>query len=174
MRAVLILSAIFLFSISWAHQNASNFEQDTVDYKVLVFLSKNCPCSDSHVAHLNQLSSDFKNIHFYGVITDQITTDNTQDIDSYFNNKQFNFPILQDREQKLIKQFNALKTPHVSLLKKHKNGQYTTIYEGGVTNNRHFAQAEKFFLKENLLAIQQQASLPYTNGKSLGCYIRRF
>lgn len=174
MRFALTFGAIFLFSKVLAYQGAPAFEQNSADYKVLVFLSKDCPCSNSHVAHLNQLSSEFKNIPFYGVIADQITTDNSKDIDDYFNDQQFKFPVLQDREQKLVRQFNALKTPHVSLLKKQKNGQYTAIYEGGVTNNRHFPQADKFFLKEDLLAIQQKNPLPYASGKSLGCYIRRF
>ncbi len=157
-----------------SHSDFSSFEKDSSDYKLLVFLSKDCPCSRSHVTHLNQLSSEFKNISFYGVITDTINDNNSESIYAYYSAPQFTFPLLQDREQKLIKQYNALKTPHVILFKKQQNGLYTIVYEGGVSNHRDFPQAQIHFLKENLIAAQKNQPLPHTNGKSLGCYIRRF
>lgn len=173
-HASALFYTLILFSMnSHAYETYSSFDNDTAAIKVLVFLSKDCPCSRSHVQHLNELSDSFKTAHFYGVISDPIESSTKASIGSYFNSQTFRFSVISDPEQKLIKAYQALKTPHVTVLKRQPNGLYTQIYEGGVTDHRDFPQAKKFFLKENLTALSQQKPLPYTAGKSLGCYIRR-
>jgi peroxiredoxin len=168
----------FLFSFSLnlllfghAHESSAVFFADTSNIKVLIFLSKDCPCSKSHVAHLNKLSQEFKNIPFFGVIADRESSET--EIFAYFNSKNFNFPIISDPQQSLIKQFKALKTPHAVLLKKQPNHQETILYEGGVSDQRDGASAKTYYLKENLKALTTNQPLPYAQGKSLGCYIRR-
>ena len=169
----MIFTFLFLFITSAqaaSYEDASDFFKKTDDYKALVFLSKDCPCSKSHVSHLNELQQEFKAIPLYGVIADLA---DEKEIASYFNSKNISFPLISDPQQKLVKQFKALKTPHVVLLKKQPNNQYSVIYEGGVSDQRDGAKAKTFFLKENLLALQNNKPLPYAQGKSLGCYIRR-
>lgn len=164
----------FLFT-PWAlaYDSVDLFMQRSEPVKVLVFLSKDCPCSRSHVSHLNQISREFPSIPVYGVITDTVGPLNKDSMAEYFNAKNFNFPLIQDSEQKLIQQFKALKTPHVVLLKRQPNNSYTVIYEGGATDQRDASMAKTFFLKENLNALQNKVALPFAQGKSLGCYIRR-
>lgn len=173
-RHALALPIVFLFSISAsAFENISRFEQDSYPFKVLLFLSKDCPCSKSHVAHLNELQDKFKTVAFFGVITDEFSEDNKKWIEEYFTNANFKFTIIKDSEQKLIKEYRALKTPHATLLRREPNGKYTRIYEGGVSDHRDFSHSKANFLSENLAAATSGKPLPYNNGKSLGCYIRR-
>lgn len=164
---------VLLYSFANAYETVSAFETSAAPLKVLIFLSKDCPCSRSHVEHLNELSETHKSVNFFAVITDVIDGDNHKDIESYFHKNIIRFPIIQDTEQKLIKAYGALKTPHVALFQRQANGQYTRIYEGGVTNHRDFASAKVQFLKQNLQAATEHKRLPFNNGKSLGCYIRR-
>ncbi len=164
----------FLFT-PWAlaYDSVDSFMQKNDPVKALVFLSKDCPCSRSHVDHLNQVSREFPSIPIYGVITDTVGPLNQQSLTDYFNIKNFYFPLIKDSEQKLVQQFKALKTPHVVLLKRQPNNNYTIIYEGGATDQRDASLAKTFFLKENLKALQNKEPLPFAQGKSLGCYIRR-
>lgn len=174
MRLLAALLLTYLaHSTAFAFENLERFRSDEKATKILVFLSKDCPCSRSHVEHLNELSQQFSDVAFYGVISDEFTKESTPLIESYFASSNFKFTIIKDPEQKLVKEFGALKTPHVTILKKQPNGKYTRIYEGGVSDHRDFSHAKATFLKENLMAVANNKPLPHSNGKSLGCYIRR-
>jgi peroxiredoxin len=168
---ITFLFAFFLSLPLFGYESPTAFFSDTSDIKALIFLSKDCPCSKSHVAHLNKLSQEFKNIPFFGVITDRESSE--AEIFAYFNSKTFHFPIVSDPQQSLIKQFKALKTPHAVLLKKQPNKQETILYEGGVSDQRDGGSAKTYYLEENLKALTTNQPLPYAHGKSLGCYIRR-
>ncbi len=168
------LSFLLVFNFNvFALETPEDFFKNISDVKVLVFLSKDCPCSKSHVEHLNHLHQDFPSMAIFGVIADPVDKDEIQESAEYFSSKNFKFPLLSDPEQKLIKQFKALKTPHVVVLKKQPNNNYTVIYEGGVSDQRKAENASVFFLRENLLALHNKKPLPFAQGKSLGCYIRR-
>ena len=145
---------------------------DSSPQQVLVFLSKDCPCSRSHIQHLNQLARDYKKkVSFFGVITDLFDGDQDAEIESYYGDKGFEFPLIRDDQQTLIKKYKALKTPHVVLLS--KTSPESILFEGGVTDKRDFAKSKTFYLKSNLEALAQGHPLPYREEKSLGCYIRR-
>lgn len=148
-----------------------HFEQDRSSVKALVFLSATCPCSQSHVEHLNQLSSEYSEFHIYGVITDE--PEAKEKIKQYYTSERFKFPIIEDPNQILVQKYNALKTPHVVLVQKDQSGKFQKIYEGGVSDQRKLSEAKARFLEENLNALKNGEPLPYKQGRSLGCYIRR-
>ncbi len=172
-RVFLTLFTFIFCYQSLAFHSPDLFENNLSEYKVLIFLSKNCPCSRSHVRHLNELHESSDKVAFFGVITDMITPENRQDIDNYYSKKSFGFPLIQDEDQVLVKKYDALKTPHVVLLQKQSSGRFKRVYEGGVTNNRQFSRATKKFLQDNLGALLAGADIKHSQGKSLGCYIRR-
>lgn len=153
---------------SLAYENVSKVQADKRDHKILVFLSQKCPCSQSHVNHLNGLAKKHKDIAFFGVITEPINKDNQEAINEYFTSQRFQFPLIEDSTQTLVKKYGALKTPHVTLLKGEK-----VLYQGGVSNHRFFNQASKKFLETNISDLKNKKPLSYSRGPSMGCYIRR-
>lgn len=158
----------------WAFENNIAFEKDTTPTKILLFLSRSCPCSRSHIEHLNQLQKKYKNtVHLYGVITDAFDSDSTPYLQEYYSDKNFSFPIIKDESQILVKKYNALKTPHTVVLHANTNAPYKIVYQGGVTNRRDFHKSTIHFLEENLSLMTQGKTAKYSEGKSLGCYIRR-
>jgi len=167
-----VLSILIISLNASAFVTVSEFENSTSPIKILVFLSKECPCSRSHAEHLNELSTENKDHSFFGVITDKIESSNKESIEEYFNSS-FKFPIIKDEDQKLVKAFAALKTPHVTILKRQPNGKYTAIYDGGVSDQKEFSKSKTRFLRDDLLALAAGQPLPHANGRSLGCYIRR-
>ena len=167
--------ACLLISIhAYAFSNPTEFENNSSDLKALVFLSASCPCSQSHIEHLNHIKNSFKGLSLYGVITDIPDKSDSARFTQYYSKENFTFPIIEDLEQKLVKKYNALKTPYVVLLKKKSDLSYSLIYQGGVTNKRIFEQSDKKYLEADLIALQSGQDLPYKEGFSLGCYIRRF
>ncbi|MCB0379303.1 MAG: redoxin domain-containing protein [Bdellovibrionales bacterium] len=156
-----------------AYDSVDSFFQNDAKFKVLVFLSRSCPCSRSHVDHLNGLDKKYKEVAFFGVITDIFNEASKDDIQKYYAGRNFQFPLVKDESQTLIKEYKALKTPHSVLLQRTAQGTYNVVYEGGVTNRRDFSTSTQKFLGENLEAITQNKPIVYRAGKSLGCYIRR-
>ncbi len=168
---------LVIYCFSWAaygFTNPSVFEKENSELKALVFLSASCPCSRSHIDHLNKLNASNSNLKVFGVITDDQSPSNLKKLEQYYTKENFKFPILKDPTQSLVKKYDALKTPHVVLLKKQKNGKFQKIYEGGVTDQRQFSRSKNKFLAENLAALKQSKPIPHEKGRSLGCYIRRF
>lgn len=170
---LLFYSCIF-FHQTFAFVERSDFKLNSSDYKVLLFLSQSCPCSKSHVEHVNQLAKQYENVSFYGVVSDRFSEENSKQISKYYKENNFTFPLIKDEKQILISEYNALKTPHVVILKKNENNKFKVLYEGGVSDKRMFERSKKRYLSENLQAIASRSPIKYSEGKSLGCYIRRF
>ena len=165
---------IFLPTSSYGFLSPVDFENDKTNLKGLIFLSSFCPCSQSHVEHLNKLKASYGNFKAFGVITDEFSTSNLKKITAYYTPERFQFPLIKDTQQILIKNYQALKTPHVVLLKKQQNGTYKILYQGGISDKRSFSASKVKFLEEDLAALKDNKPLPHSHGRSLGCYIRRF
>ncbi len=130
----------------------------------VVFMSSSCPCSAAHEASLKDLSARFKTVRFVGVHSN--ADEPKADAATHFAG--FAFPVIQDEKTQLADAFGALKTPHVFLL---KDGQ--VIYQGGVDNSQHPADASEFFLKDALEAVAAGKQPAVTRARALGCVIRR-
>ncbi len=169
----LMLMLFFPSLVMADFKSAKDFEEDSSPLKAVVFLSPDCPCSRSHVEHLNQIVKEYPNLKLYGLISEPAEGDSKLRNNEYFSEKNFAFPIIDDPKQVLVKKYGALKTPHVSLLKKKANGSFETLYEGGVTDGKEFEPGSVKFLEENLKLVSQAKDVKYKNGRSLGCYIRR-
>lgn len=166
------LIAISLRAVGF--ENAEFFHKSLTTHKVLLFLSRSCPCSASHTKYLNDLVDKYKTVKFYGVITDIFDESSQVEIQKYYSQENFKFPLIRDDKQLLVKEYHALKTPHAVILRKNSDNSFAVVYEGGVTDSRDFAKAKKKFLGENLEALSHGKPVKYAVGKSLGCYIRRF
>jgi peroxiredoxin len=82
-------------------------------------------------------------------------------------------PYLSDKEQKLMTQLGAQRSPEAFLLK-NVNGQFSVVYHGAIDDNAQAENAVKqAYLKiaiENLLAGKAIGSV---TSRPVGCYIRK-
>jgi len=136
---------------------------------VVVFLSAKCPCSASHEASLKSLFSEFsgKGIEFIGVHSNR--DENTDSTLTHFAHSALPFPVIQDHENQIANKLNALKTPHVFILK--KDGEI--FYQGGVDNSQISSEARKLYLKDALTALSEGKEPPIKETRTLGCMIQR-
>ncbi len=166
-----IFFGLFLWpSLSFSKvQSMESFYQDPSENKILVFISESCPCSKSHINHLNEVATDNSDYSFYGVITDVIKSEEDKKrVKNYYKKTKFKFPILKDSKKVLVKKYKALKTPHVTLISKGE-----VLYQGGLTDKKSFKESGKKYLAENLKSLKETGKVKYRFGMSLGCYIRR-
>ena len=82
-------------------------------------------------------------------------------------------PYLSDKEQILMTQLGAQRSPEAFLLK-NVNGKFTEAYHGTIDDN---AQAEagvkETFLKNAIEALLAGKAIPSATTRTVGCYIRK-
>lgn len=134
---------------------------------VVVFLSARCPCSNSHNTELRDLANAYKEFNFVAVHSN---VDEGKDISKpYFEKAAFPFPVIEDEKAKLADDLKAFKTPHAYIFG--SNGE--VLYQGGVSNSKDCAKADKKFLREALEDLHAGKSVRTPEGRTLGCAISR-
>jgi thioredoxin-related protein len=134
---------------------------------VVIFISKDCPCSKGNLSYINSLSKDYPEFIFIGVHSKKGTA--LSDVKNYLNDKKINFEVLNDAELSIASKFNALKTPHAFIV----NLKGEVIYSGGVTNSTFPEHAKEFFLKNALQNLKNNIAIAKSETKTLGCFIVR-
>jgi thioredoxin-related protein len=134
---------------------------------VVVFMSAKCPCSDSHNAELRDLAVTFKEFSFAVVHSN---ADEGKDISQkYFEAAQFPFPVIEDKNTTIADNLKAFKTPHAYVFS--TDGK--TLYEGGMSNSKDLAKADRKYLREALGDLQAGRAVKTSEGRTLGCSIAR-
>lgn len=142
---------------------------DSIDKKglVVVFMSAKCPCSNSHNAELTDLSQTYKDFNFV------VIHSNADEVKSvsvpYFTQANFPFPVIEDYKAELANKLNAFKTPHAYIF----SSDGKVLYEGGMSNSKDIAKADRKFLREALEDVQAGKSVRTPEGRTLGCFISR-
>jgi hypothetical protein len=135
--------------------------------KVIVFLSTQCPCSQSHENLLAQLATQFIDFKFLAIHSN-INEDVAQARD-HFLHSAIKFSIYQDNNAKLADEFKALKTPHAYIV----NAKGEIVYAGGVSNSSRAENASEFPLMKALEQIKSGYKVEPSVNRVLGCLITR-
>lgn len=134
---------------------------------VVAFLSAKCPCSNSHVALLRELATEYPEFHFVAVHSN---TDEPGTLaEPYFRAAALPFPVLEDEKDKLADEYRANKTPHVYVL----TPDAKVAYRGGATDSADAARASKFYLRDALADLRAGRSVKVPEARTLGCAIAR-
>lgn len=134
---------------------------------VIIFLSKDCPCSKGNLNYINKLAEEFKGFHFFGIHSKKEASD--KDLLAYLSDKKLTFKVYNDPDLKIADDFKALKTPHAFIL----NTDGEVVYSGGVTNSTFPENAKIYFLKDALNEFIKTKRIVNSETKTLGCYISR-
>ncbi len=134
---------------------------------VVVFLSAQCPCSNSHNIELRDLAQTYKEFNFVAVHSN---VDESKDLSKpYFEKAALPFPVIEDEKAKLADQLRALKTPHAYIFA--SSGDM--VYQGGVSNSKDCAKADRKFLREALEDLHAGKAVRTPQARTLGCAISR-
>jgi hypothetical protein len=177
MKNILLLSILFFPSaapLSWASVSGPDVvSEKKVELKtgskgsVLVFLSAECPCSNSHIEILKKLAADFPHFSFLAVHSNQ--NESLKETKAYFQKAALPFPIIQDAGAKIADEYKALKTPHAFLLA--PDG--SILYKGGVTSSANGPSADSQYLRDALAEVEAGKPVSRPVGRTLGCIISR-
>lgn len=134
---------------------------------IVLFLSSNCPCSNSHMDLIKKLAKDHKEYNFVAVLSgsDEVK----QNAISYFKNQNLNFPVLRDRDASIADKFKAARTPHAILMDKNEK----ILFSGGITESSNGIEAKENYLEKAIMQISQGKEVSTTAVRTLGCYLMR-
>jgi hypothetical protein len=135
----------------------------------LIFLSTQCPCSQSHEPVLKSLKAQYPQVDFYGIHSN--VDESEASAEAHFSASALGFSVLQDDRALLAEKLGALKTPHAFLY----DGQGTLFYSGGIDNSNTASEATEPYLKNALSALLSGKKLSASEAKrrTLGCLIAR-
>jgi hypothetical protein len=135
--------------------------------KVLVFISRTCPCTQKNIPYINELVKEFPQMEFIGIHS--VKQINPKLIDEIIAEYKPQFTIVNDEDLAIANILKANRTPQVVVLSE-KN---EILYDGGVTNRTNPKNADKFYLHNALVEIAQNKPITEKETRSLGCVIVR-
>jgi peroxiredoxin len=134
---------------------------------VIVFMSARCPCSNSHLQIIKNLSEKFKDFSF--AIINSNTDESLDEAQKYFKGAGLQFALIRDEKARLADQFKAYKTPHAFVL----SADEKVLYKGGVTDSATGENAVKNYLQDALSDVEAGQVVRMAEGRTLGCVISR-
>ena len=165
LRAFFIIT--FFLSFSLQAKLIQSFElNNNKKGNVLIFISKDCPCSKGNLSYIDTLSIQFPDYRFIGIHSKKNSSDD--EVLHYIEDKNLHFDVYNDSDLKLANTYKALKTPHAFILKGNE-----VVYNGGITNTTIPDNAKEHFLKEALTSMSKSGKPDRAETRTLGCFIVR-
>ena len=144
---------------------------------IIIFTCNTCPYAVAYEDRIIELDKKYAS-KGYPVIaimpnnTDVKPGDNMEAMKARAASKGFTFPYLMDEGQEVYPQYGAIKTPHVYVLEKTKEGNEVK-YIGAIDDNYKDASLVNTKYVENAVdALIEGKEITETNTRAIGCSIK--
>ena len=152
------------------------------DYKnakgfVVVFSCNKCPMAKFYSQRLNQMDSKYKKLGVPVLAINSMDTlayaeESFKLMQKKAKKDQFSFPYLQDKKQKIAKEFKATHTPQAFVIWKNKAGKFVIKYQGAIDDNAGEPEKIKHhFLTDAIDDLLQEKEVATPKSESFGCRI---
>ncbi|MEL7003713.1 MAG: redoxin domain-containing protein [Bacteroidota bacterium] len=164
------------FTLTNAVTNQEVSLSDFSDKKAIaiVFTSNICPYSVYYEGRITQLVSEYSSqgIQFLLINSHLEGKESVEEMANKISTWGMDVPYLADKDQKVLNQFGARKSPEAYLLRKGGNG-FSVFYKGAIDNNPQVANDVKQpYLKMNIEALLNGGS-PTKGSRPIGCSIKK-
>ncbi|WP_295118233.1 redoxin domain-containing protein [uncultured Chitinophaga sp.] len=140
---------------------------------VFVFLSPECPLCKNYSPVLQTLQQQNPSVNFYGIIPGN--TYSSKQITKFADDYQIRFPILTDKNMKLVKALQATVTPEAVVLDHAGQVYYRGLIDNWVTAlGKKRARASEHYLSSAIGSLAAGATVKQTNTEPIGCLINEF
>ena len=167
--------------VNFKLKSVSNKTIALSDYKnakgfIVVFTCNKCPMANFYTERLNNLNLKYKVKGFPLLVLNSMDTLVYAEESFVLMQKKakinkFNFPYLQDKEQKIAKQFKATHTPQAFVILKNKLGKYDIKYQGAIDDNAGDAKIANPNLENAVNELVQGKNVSKPKTESFGCRI---
>jgi hypothetical protein len=139
---------------------------------VFIFLSPECPLSQSYVLTINELSKQYKknDISFYGVFSGKLYT--KEQISDFQKKFEVEFPLSRDTDYVLTRRLNATVTPQAFVVDDKNN----VLYSGRIDNWAYEVSKKRKLITEHNLQDALESIINHTDirvkkTEAVGCFI---
>ena len=136
---------------------------------VLMFISTQCPVSNSYNEKMAKLYNDYekKGIVFLGVNSNQ--AESVEEIKKHSKENKFGFPVLKDVNNLVADKLSASVTPEIYVL----NNKLDVLYHGRIDDSRREDEVKSSDLRNALDEILSGQNVKVPKTKAFGCSIKR-
>jgi hypothetical protein len=185
------LCALLLFVISTAElsaQNVANFTLNNVltgkpvsleTYPscagiAIIFTSNSCAFDEYYRGRIAKLAGDYTDRVPVLLINSGIEpADSEENMAKKAAQLNLRVPYLADKDQVLMKQLGASKTPHVFLLK-NNGGKFSIVYRGAIDDNAQVeGDVRNAYLKDAIDILLTNQAIQTPEVRPMGCSIRK-
>jgi peroxiredoxin len=143
---------------------------------IIVFTCNKCPMAKLYSERLNNLHAKYKSKGVYLMAINSMDTlaykeENFALMQKKVKTEKLNFPYLQDKTQKVAKQFAATHTPQSFVIWKDFFGHWIVKYEGSIDDSALEPNRANNFLETAVDELLNNKLVTNPNTKSTGCRI---
>ena len=183
-----IICLLLLLSIQVSGQGVQNFTlNNVIDSKpvtlnnsssqqgvLVIFTSNSCPFDQYYLDRIKTIADEYKESIRVLLINSYIDqSESMEAMKEYARQCNLLLPYLADKDQQVIKMFDAKKSPEAFLLK-NTGGNFSIVYRGAIDDNAQTAsEVRNAYLKNAIdqLVAREEILLPTV--RPVGCSIRR-
>ena len=141
---------------------------------VVIFTSNDCPFDQYYLQRIIELHEATSATVPVLLINSHAGDEETPSaMKSFANSNSIPMPYLADKDQKVLTQFDAKKSPEAFLLK-NVSGKFTIVYRGAIDDNPQVAdEAVDTYLKTAITQMMGGEKIEQTEIRPVGCSIRK-
>jgi peroxiredoxin len=136
---------------------------------VLIFIAVQCPVSNAYNERMEKLYEDYKARGVAVVGINANTTDSAADVKAHAKEKNLNFVILKDKDDKIADRLGAGHTPEVFFL----DATGKLVYHGAIDNSTNPVMVNTNHLRNAIDATLDGKPVERADVKAFGCSIKR-
>lgn len=141
---------------------------------VVIFTSNTCAYDEYYRGRVNALAKQYADrVPVLLVNSGTESLESTDNMARKARQAGISVPYLADKDQKVMQQFGATRTPQAFLLK-NNGGRFTVVYQGAIDDNAQVANdVRQNYLKDAIDIMLTNQEIETTQVRPVGCTIRR-
>ena len=140
----------------------------------IIFTSNSCPFDEYYRSRIARLATDYSDrVPILLVNSSVESTDTEENMVKKATQLNLKVPYLADKDQSLMKQLGASRTPQVFLLK-NNGGTFSVVYRGAIDDNAQVeADVRHAYLKDAIDILLTNQAIQTPEVRPMGCTIRK-
>lgn len=140
----------------------------------IIFTSNNCAFDEHYRARISKLASDYSDRVPVLLVNSGIEpVESDENMVKKAAQLNLKVPYLSDKDQALMKQLGATKTPQTFLLK-NNGGSFSIVYRGAIDDNAQVeADVRHAYLKDAIDILLNNQTIQTPEVRPMGCTIRK-
>jgi hypothetical protein len=141
---------------------------------VVIFVTNNCPYDEYYRNRISKISQTYQDRVPVLLVNSSVeATDSKENMVRMAKQKNLSLPYLSDKEQTLMTNLDAKKSPEAFLLK-NQNGNFTVVYRGAIDDNPQVeADVRKNYLKDAIDIMLANQQIATKEVRPVGCNLKK-